>query len=187
MKFQDIEKLANRIKFPKFLNRILVNMQFQDAESIASQLSQPDFRKENFINYMFMKEYVINDLVQARHSKEIFFSRYHEFFWCEPNLVSPVKHLSTGDLVTYTNQHGESYANHRILSFFQKPNGEVYLFLDIRDCFKPVSITDITLQKGYVGLTCAEDFDALEIAYQYNALPLYIQLDREKRQSAMQA
>lgn len=168
MKFLTLEKLANKVTYPHFLHNLLLKMQFQDVESIAEQISHPHYRKINFINYVKNKSNVMNDLLDGLLTKDLFFMRYKEFFGCEPNLISPFKHIQTGDLVTYTNHHGESFANHRILSFFEKPNGEVYLFLDIPECFTPVSITEITQQKGYLGLDRAQDLKTLQILYQHN-------------------
>jgi hypothetical protein len=180
MNFQSIEKLAKTIQFPKFLHKFLVNMQFQSVEKLAENIHHPLFNKSAFTLEMEDTEFLINSLVQARFSNEVFYANYQKIFGSQLDLTSGnTLGLSVGDLVTYTNTFGVSYPNHRILGFLNPSNGELKVFLDVDSCFSAVSFFDVTLQSGYVGI---EPIDLITVSekHKYNPLPLAVQMVREE-------
>lgn len=179
MNFQSIEKIANKVLFPKFLHKFLVGMQFQSVEKHVKNIHHPLFNKEAFTLEMEDTDFLINSLVQARFSHEVFYARYQEIFGSQTDLTSGnTLGLSVGDLVTYTNTFGASYPNHRILAFLKPSNGELKVFLDVDSCFSAVPFFDVTLQSGYVGIS-PNDLVTVEENHKYNVLPLAVQMVRE--------
>lgn len=155
-------------------------MIFQTIESIASQIKHPKFSAELFINKFADK----NDLIQAQVSnkfhEEAFHAKVKDF---STNLadVAPdsLIDLKVGDLVTYTNDAGLAWINHKILGFDTSSSYKRVVYLDFSSYWFAVEISSLTLQDGYVGLD-ADDMPLIEEKYLNSSVPFDVQMIRAK-------
>lgn len=159
-------------------------MKFQSIESIASQIKHPKFSAEIFFNKMSDKDYLIQDQVSNKFHEEAFHGTVKSFTTTLADVVpdSPID-LKVGDLVTYTNEAGLSWVNHKILGFDITPSYKRVVYLDFSSYWFAVEIESLTLQEGYVGLN-ADDMALIEEKYQNSFVPFDVQMIRNKKDAA---